>query len=370
MEPSPPRYPAVCFGSQQAGSRPGELVISSRGLEIWCQGQMTEVWPMRTLKLASAGDEQAYLLISTSSPNLIGSVATQEARFRAELVPFMVGEAKEFLLAFDTRKRSVHRRLWINLVICGLVCLGVLVAGYFGLTRGIAAWTAKSMPISTESKWGGYLAQVFLAKEKVLIQGAAVTAGDQILNRLTNALGVATGYTFTLYVVDQPTVNAMALPGGHIVVFTGLLKAADTAEEVAGVIAHELQHVIKRHVVKRMVTTLGTRVLLLSFFGQTDLSSIAVGAGQLLSLSYNRDQEREADREGLLLLDRAKIPTDGLATFFEKLEKQEKLRMPQILSTHPANPARIQAIKETMAGAAHPPPQPLAINWAEVRRSL
>jgi beta-barrel assembly-enhancing protease len=297
-------------------------------------------------------------------------VVIKEARFRAELVPWVAGQAKEFLLTFDNRKRRVHWRLWINLVLFVLACLGALIVAYFGLTRGIAAWTAKSMPISTETKWGGYMAQAFISHANVRTQGAAVTACDQILNRLTNALGASCEYTFTLHVIDQPTVNALALPGGHIIIFTGLLKEADTAEEVAGVIAHELMHVLKRHALKRIVSTLGTRLMLLSFFGQTDMSSIAIGAGQLLSLSYNRDQESEADGEGLLLLERAQIRREDLANFFEKLDKQDKLKMPQIVSTHPANPARIRAIREKSTNISHPASKPLIIDWTEVRRSL
>src|SRR5690606_26348291 len=102
---------------------------------------------------------------------------------------------------------------------------------------------------------------------------------------------------FTVSVADDPQVNAFAAPGGRIVLLEGLLREAESPDEIAGVLAHEIGHVTERHPTAAALRLLGIQALLTGIFGDGSLASAAAGAGGLLvALSYSRDDERTADR--------------------------------------------------------------------------
>lgn len=142
-------------------------------------------------------------------------------------------------------------------------------------------------------------------------------------------------------VVDDASVNAYALPGGFVAVHSGLLKAAKSGEEVAGVLAHELAHVSERHGTRRVLRALGAGALLSALFGGTDIEAAAGLLTQLVSTAYDREQEEEADRVGLETLERSGIDPTGLSDFFQRLARGGPV-VPELLSTHPDPGGRAQ----------------------------
>ena len=134
-----------------------------------------------------------------------------------------------------------------------MIGLGLLF--WFGSDL-IVEWAVARIPIEWEQKLGESVYQDFLSKETVLKEGPAVSAVQEMTQRLTDNIH-DNPYKFQVSVVQSPVVNAFALPGGYVVVFTGLLKKAESGEEVAGVLSHELNHVLQRHGMERMVKMLG-----------------------------------------------------------------------------------------------------------------
>lgn len=370
--PTTERFTAICYLQGNSSGQPCALELNTAGLQVWHQDQLWAQWSYSDLKLESAGDERSILVISNpkDSASMVGNVVVQDAAFRPLLALRLDGPNHAFLSAFDAKSRSLIQRQWTHLVLAAVVFLGLLVAGYFGLTHFAARWAARKMPVPVEVKWGRVIATTFLVDKQVLTDGAAVSACAVIMSRLTNALELNPGYPFDLHVVKSDMVNALALPGGQIVVFTGLMEKADSPDEVAGVLAHEIQHILQRHVVQRLVTTLGGRALIMAAFGGGNLSSIAVGAGQLLSLSYGRTQEREADQLGLQLMVRAGIHPAALASFFERLHQSESLKLPEIISTHPATKERVADIKKISAGLKPAAERAFDLDWNRVQQEL
>ena len=168
-----------------------------------------------------------------------------------------------------------------------------------------------------------------------------------VLDPLLAALG-PTPFHFELMVVDAPDVNAFALPGGFVVVNAGLLAEAETGEEVAAVLGHELSHVTLRHSTKRIAGGLGAAAALGLVLGVVDLGAPAYTLAHLSGLGYERAQEQEADAHGLELLVRAGISPLGMATFFERL--QSSLRPPELLSTHPDPGGRAERARQAAQG--------------------
>ncbi len=174
---------------------------------------------------------------------------------------------------------------------------------------------------------------------------------EELARPLVEAAGEVP-FDFTFRVVSDDSINAFALPGGFVTVNSGLLEAADSGEEVAGVLAHELQHVLKRHGTRRILRQVGGRSLLWAITGGTDVHAVTQSIGSLTSLGYDRDQETEADLSGLALLERAGIDPSGLGTFFERLQRESAVNPPELLSTHPDSGGRAQAVREAAEGAA------------------
>ena len=148
--------------------------------------------------------------------------------------------------------------------------------------------------------------------------------------------------------------NAFAAPGGFIVIFNGLLKAARSPDEVAGVLAHEMGHVIERHGAEALVRTVGLSLIFQIFVGDASgLVGLGAAAGQLLlELSYSRGDEAEADATAVTALVAADIRRNGLADFFARLDREAEDQSEEfaLLSSHPLNSDRVEAIRKAPVG--------------------
>ena len=171
---------------------------------------------------------------------------------------------------------------------------------------------------------------------------------DQIVNRVLNSGQVAYRSEFawdTKIIKDDNVLNAFATPGGHIYVFSGLIKYLDNEDQFAGVLGHEIAHADKRHTTKQLQTQYGISLLLAVALGnnQGTLTQIATG---LTSLKFGRDAEREADNFSVIYLGGTNYyACNGAAGFFQKiLSENQGSGTPQFLSTHPDPGNRVQAI--------------------------
>ena len=180
---------------------------------------------------------------------------------------------------------------------------------------------------------------------------------------------------FHVHVVDNPTVNALAAPGGHIIVFRGLLEKTQNIEEMTGVLAHEMQHILLRHSMRLLVQQASMGIVLGALSG--DVSGIMTfglqAAHVLQTLSYSRNFEEQADQEGVLLLLRSDLNPQGMMTFFERIDNKLKegghtRKFPKYLSTHPSSGERIQQLQSLIPTTYKTTTSILpASNWQQVR---
>lgn len=170
---------------------------------------------------------------------------------------------------------------------------------------------------------------------------------------------------FEFFVLRDNTMNAFALPGGFIGVHTGLILAAQGESELAAVLGHEIAHVTQRHlariIAKQQQTTLPTlaalAVAILAARSSPQAANAAMATAQAVSiqtqLDFTREHEREADRIGLQTLDKAGFDARGAASFFERLQKFNRLyenNAPEYLRTHPITSERIADIQNRLEG--------------------
>jgi predicted Zn-dependent protease len=188
-----------------------------------------------------------------------------------------------------------------------------------------------------------------------LVEDPAVNGYIQDLGMRLASHADAGEHQLTFFVVDSPRINAFAMPGGYIGINRGLIAAARSESELAGVLAHEIAHVTQRHIARRMLQSEGLSMrtaamvlagILLGMQNPQAGAAAAIGgiAGSVESqLAFSRDFEREADRVGIRILADADFNPEGMPRFFNRLLEESRYRRepPPYLSTHPLTTERI-----------------------------
>jgi predicted Zn-dependent protease len=256
-----------------------------------------------------------------------------------------------------------HRRKW-NTVIGVLAGLALMVLLAWWQSEAITAWIAGRVSMETEVGIGEHALSQLELENELTQEGPAAKAVADIGARLTKG----SRYQYRWYVSDDKEVNAYALPGGIVVVNQGMIDTASSAEELAGVLAHEVQHVEQRHTLQQLIHAAGWAAVLAVVLG--DVSAItAIVLHQLGNLRNSRKLESQADAEGMKALVRAGIPLHGMVSLFRKLQKEQKrlgAEGPALLSSHPATDERIAEL-EQLARTLECDCRPLTLDWAAIQ---
>lgn len=332
-----------------------KVAATPDGLSItWSEGQT--LWPWKKIVRREAPRGQARL----------GLGPTDAARLTLSdddwlrLSPGKLGDARVHL----------GREALVGL---GLMAAAGLVLGALFLVWPIASdGLARIAPLSVEERMGE------AAEEQVQLiaqpcPGAAGEAGSAVLTEVAGRLASHSDARFPIKVtiVRMTMPNAFALPGGAIYVTSGLIDLAESPDEVAAVIGHEVGHVAARHVVKGAIRAvgLGAAVDLIVGGGTGAAAPIAAGVINVTALRYSRDDESEADSLGLSYMDEEGLDPSALARFFARMTKREKIKdgpdVPEFLSSHPDSGRRARLAQ----ARAHPgaPPALTPAEWASVK---
>lgn len=229
----------------------------------------------------------------------------------------------------------------------GLVLAGLIFYVLLGLATEIAI---AKIPISAE-RWIG---EHFIGRMEVLENKALQRRLQTLLDKLP-ADSPLHEYDFSVQLVDSDEINALALPGGHILVFAGLVEQAGSENEVAMVLAHELGHFAHRDHLRRMGRGLGLTVAAVLIFGEDSAASDLASRFFLVTEShYSREQEAAADRFGLELLVARFGHAGGATDFFARVGNKAGSRVPYLLASHPHPDDRIKELQSLIASNGYP----------------
>jgi len=340
----PVSYEGYLADGNTALRRPVRVTLTGQSLQLLDEhGDPIDTWPLAGMRLSEEvysgqplrfihGDrEDASLTIPSHA--LLDAVAAVQPRLRTG-----------YLARSGVAGRLIRWGTATVLAVAGLV----LSIPYLDTAL------ARLVPMQWETALGETVVEAMTSK------GASCTdaAGEAALQTLVNRLAKASGspYPFKVSVIDREVVNAFAAPGSHIVVFKGLIESAESPQEVAGVLAHEMGHVVERHALQGLFRSMGLAYTVSVLTGDASIvtSGLADVGQKLLLLAHSRSDEAEADRVGVELLRRAGIGSRGLADFLARLEEDSgdaPDTAGQFLSSHPSPGARVRAIESLPPGA-------------------
>lgn len=352
------------------GRASAAIEISASGIEaVTSTGQKFYIaW--RDCQLDMGGATGRMVFCRTADRKT--TIFCEDRKFPGALELEAGAELKDELDVIRGKRRSERAQFRFWLVFSLVACVLLLIGGYYGLLA-IAKASIVAIPISVDEQIGD------LAFDSVAPDGDQVT-DPVIVNAVQSMVDRLKPHSelkemkFDVKVFHSADVNAFCLPGGRIVVFTGLLKKAKSPEQVAGVLSHEMAHAIKRHGLQQVTQSLGIVVAFELMIGDVGgLVALAVELGKNAALtSYSREYEIEADVTGVRMLHAAGLDPLALAGFFEMLRDEGKDVPAAIawLSTHPQHEIRIQTIRAELANLGKQEYRPLEIDWDEVQKHL
>jgi beta-barrel assembly-enhancing protease len=224
-------------------------------------------------------------------------------------------------------------------------------------------WLAPLIPASVDKKLGDALVGDFGGRF------CHTPAGTAALKKLTASLD-DNPESLQVEVAKIDMINAVALPGGKVILFDGLVKQARSPDEVAGVLAHEIGHVREKHVMQALLRQMGLAVVL----GGVDGNSGAL-VNNMLSMSYGRESEAEADTHSMKALGNAAISPVATASFFERLSELDGSArsgdkgqgIAGYMSSHPLSRERKKAFEKSIVKGKNYKPALTSAEWTELK---
>lgn len=235
----------------------------------------------------------------------------------------------------------------LSWLVGGLLGLLALIYLVLGLVTDLAA---EHIPLSAEKRLGQWAMAQIEAKPHPGLQRRV-----EVLLQQVPADSEVRRTPITVYLLETEDINAMALPGGNIVVFRGLIDAAQSENELAMVLAHELGHIVHRDNLRGMGRGLGMALAGVVIFGPESsiaeqLSSLFMG----IEARYSREQESAADDFALDLLQKTYGHVGEATAFFDRIHQLDKARPPALFASHPNPQARIERLRKKINAAGYP----------------
>jgi predicted Zn-dependent protease len=252
----------------------------------------------------------------------------------------------------------------VPLVIAGLVML----MQYMHSEKVVNPETGRAARVGMSTEQEEALG--FQSYREVLSQSKVIESGQQhdMVVRVASRLAPATGeaarnFKWEVSVVDSPQVNAFCLPGGKIVVYTGILPYTQNEAGLAAVLGHEMAHAVARHGSQRLLRSSLAQTAMMGAAASISLSDMdynqrrmamaALGAGAAYGviLPFSREHESEADRMGLLYMARAGYDPHEAISLWQRMSQSGGQQPPEFASTHPSNASRIRELEQFLPTA-------------------
>jgi len=343
----------IYFDGKTSARYDATVTLAASGLQIAAGQERTE-WPYDEIESLAAPDNVLRL-------GRRGSAALE----RLEILDPAFAAAIDARASHVDRAGARQRRQRASVIGWSVVAtISLLLVAYFGVPA-IAERLAPHIPAVIDRKLGDAVNMQVRGILDTRSTGAAFECGaadvekpgraalDKLVRRLETAAALPS--PLRTFVVRRDEANAIALPGGQVYVFRGLIAKADTADEVAGVIAHEIGHVAHRDSTKALLQAGGLSFLFGMLLGDfVGGGAVVIAARTVLQSSYSREAEAAADVYGAELMNKAGGNARAMATMLAKIGGATEPGM-KILLDHPETKARVAAINKIASARASSP---------------
>ncbi len=351
--------------------------------EVWFQSNLIN--PAKQVRILLF--DEAIQLYDASDESFIGAYALKGIRLLQHQPPLtllqLLPGAEDRLTIADAHlllpeilerirsDRNISKKIGRNWKwpVLFLAIAGFLVAAYFGLISLLTGVGLKLVSHEKEKELGAMIYQSMSESLRIDSQSS------RSLSLFASHLHLSPAYELEFTVVDDKEINAFAIPGGHIVVYKGILKEMKEPEELVALLGHEASHINERHSLRSILRQLSGSVLLSMVFGDLGSigASIAGQADQLRTLSYSRSLEEDADEKGMEQMISNKVDPKGMVALMDRLQKAESGNtLPGFLSTHPLTSERKKSALKFIE--KHPvqfeTPALLSTDWDRLKKDI
>jgi Zn-dependent protease with chaperone function len=338
-------WEAFYYDGRTADREPVRVVFGTSALTLHLPAGGTASWPYSELRRGEASVEGGPFRLERGSP------ATEVLLFDDARAAGALRGVAPYSGLGTAPKGGTLGKLLVGLVAATLIAIIVL---YKWALPAAGEFLAARVPASWEAKLGASVAQQVTLLSKVCDRPEAREPVARIVEKIA-ASYPDNPYKFEVYVVDSGMVNALAAPGGHIVVYRGLLDRTKSADELAAVLAHEVAHVMERHGTKAIMRSI-TFWALVSFLAGDTSGTILSLAGALEEMRFSREQEARADAEAMRVFEQVRADPAAMQRVFEMLEGEDPgIAGARYFSTHPRMADRVAAIERWRKEQRYPP---------------
>lgn len=235
-----------------------------------------------------------------------------------------------------------------KIVLQGLVLLLLFVGTWLGLSQvnWMKLFKIETLMEEAPEKLGEMYWKFFQEQQVEILDSTIIQPIDSLVRHICSTNGLS-HFDIKLHVLSDDEINAFTLPDNHLVIYSGLLNATDSEAQLCGVICHEIAHMEKSHVMKKLIREIGLSTLLSNTVGGNNGEFLLESAKVLTSTAYDREWENDADSTAVRYLNNAGINTDGFSQILEIFDSKESDLSQSLswLSTHPDTRARIRFVQ-------------------------
>jgi beta-barrel assembly-enhancing protease len=370
------QFNGFLFNGKSAHKQPVRIVLTPFNIILTVQGKSAISWPYSDIRWAAE-----------TSPFHI----ERDIKFPVESLEILVVDDLDFyencrrIAPGDFSRTALKNYFKWKIFSAGILSLLLVFYGAFKFFPNyFIDQVVDKIPVEWEETLGDTVLTTFPVEKNP--DPKVIALLTDILRLLKQSKGEEAPYNLKVYILPTEKINALALPGGNIIIFQGLLKIAESPEELAGVLAHEAQHIFLRHSTRGILRNLASGLLLAMVLGDANtVMEIAINiAGQFNTLGFSRKMETEADIKGVEMMLDAKINPQGMFSIFKKLMKEElKLEgnkkntstskyfynIFSYMSTHPSVKSRLNNLEVLIANNSEKLWIPLYpnLNWNEIK---
>lgn len=326
------------------GRKSGFLTISMDRI-VFSSDDYKFSLPLRGMEIKFGGAANRLLYFTnTAEPN--AAICTPDKKILKEHDLNLDPDCFESIRRLKQGKRKSQA-----ITFAVLLFLAAIISLPFIFSDAIIGFISNRIPVRVEQKFGD-MAFKALTADKTILEDKLLNAQlAGISASLVNVVKQSEpDHDFEFYIINDPTLNAFALPGGKVVVHSGLLLKVERPEEIAALLAHEIAHVTCRHHIRQALKSIGIFAAISTVTGNAStLEQLGSYGGSLLALKHSRKAEFQADAAGLDYIQQANIDPTGFVDLFERFESNsetvKKLENAlDILSTHPPTDQRIKKL--------------------------